>query len=39
MCVYIYINSLLESFISYYKILGTVPCAIQLVLVGYLFYI
>ena len=27
------------SLISYYKILSIVPCAIQQVLVGYLFYI
>ena len=33
--IYIYISDL---FITYYKILSTVPCAIQEVLVGYLVY-
>ena len=38
--MYIYIFSFrFFSLIGYYKILSVVPCAIQWVLVGYLFYI
>ena len=36
--VYIYIFRFF-SLIDYYRILSRVPCAIQYVLVGYLFYI
>ena len=38
--VYTYIHSFFtfSSVIGYYKILSIVPCAIQSVVVGYLFY-
>ena len=36
--VYMYISLRLISTISYYKIPSRVPCAIQSVFVGYLFY-
>ena len=45
-CIYIYVHVCVHIFffrlfsiIGYYKILSVVPCAIQKVLVGYLFYI